>query len=156
MNGGVYEFAGVERWNGTVEWSGGVDYWTGVLECWNTRVSEGCGERLTARAHTANSQCLIDVRLHYRFFGRNEYETGHGLLELLSDYYCRFFSFTSYYYRLCIVTRDDVFVYIAILGLLLDMFHFPGRVVSAQASPICHTFKPCAQLSYLNCFRFQL
>ena len=43
----VYEFAGVERWNGTVEWTTGLEYWS-------TRVSEGCGERLTARAHTAN------------------------------------------------------------------------------------------------------
>ena len=27
----VCEFAGVERWNGTVEWTTGVEHWTGVL-----------------------------------------------------------------------------------------------------------------------------
>ena len=28
-----YEFGGLERWNGTVEWTTGVEYWTGLLEC---------------------------------------------------------------------------------------------------------------------------
>ena len=28
-----YEFCGLERWNGTVEWTTGVEYWTGLLEC---------------------------------------------------------------------------------------------------------------------------
>ena len=30
---GEYEFGGLERWNGTVEWTTGVEYWTGLLEC---------------------------------------------------------------------------------------------------------------------------
>ena len=25
----VHEFAGVERWNGILEWSTGLDYWSG-------------------------------------------------------------------------------------------------------------------------------
>ena len=28
-----YEFAGVERQTGRVEWTTGVEYWTGLLEC---------------------------------------------------------------------------------------------------------------------------
>ena len=38
----------MERWNGAVEWITGLEYWS-------TGVPERCGERLTARAHTANS-----------------------------------------------------------------------------------------------------
>ena len=30
----VYEFAGVERWNGSLEWSGGMEQWSGV-EYWS-------------------------------------------------------------------------------------------------------------------------
>ena len=40
-----YEFGGLERWNGTVEWTTGVKYWTGLLECHAPNIGEivpGC------------------------------------------------------------------------------------------------------------------
>ena len=44
----------MERWNGAVEWTTGLEYWS-------TGVPEGCGERLTARAHTANSSACSSL-----------------------------------------------------------------------------------------------
>ena len=38
---GEYEFGGLERWNGTVEWTTGVEYWTGLLECHAHNLAHG-------------------------------------------------------------------------------------------------------------------